>query len=298
MSNYKFTVFTATYNRADKIHRVYDSLKKQIYKDFEWIIVDDGSSDNTEEIVAKWVNESNFFPIRYIKKENGGKHTAFNIGVKEAKGDLFLPLDSDDSCVPEALEVFNVTWEGIENKSNFSAVTALCKDENGEIVGQKYPKDIFDSDSIELKYIHNVDGEKWGFQRTDILKKFPFPEPENLKLYPEGVIWNKISRKYKTRFINSALRIYIPGEDSYTSAPVKKFSRALAIGHTSILNDCIDYFWRNPIAFFKTAVHYTRFTLHSKNQFFSNLNNNLARLIVIISLPVAFLVFMKDNLKS
>ncbi|MFV9551026.1 glycosyltransferase family 2 protein [Algibacter sp. PT7-4] len=297
MSKYTFTVFTATYNRANKIHRVYDSLKNQTFKDFEWLIVDDGSIDNTEDIVNKWITEAEF-PIRYIKKSNGGKHTAFNVGVAEANGELFLPLDSDDSCVPEALYIFNETWQAIENKQNFSAVTALCQDENGKVVGQKYPQDIFDSDSIELKYIHNVNGEKWGFQKTDVLKEFPFPEPKDLKLYPEAVIWSKISRKYKTRFINKTLRIYIPGEDSYTTAPIKKFAKASAIWHTSILNDCIDYFKYNPMAFLKTGVHYSRFTFHSNAVFFKNLHNNLARFIVLLSLPVAILVYLMDNTRN
>jgi glycosyltransferase involved in cell wall biosynthesis len=296
MYKYTFTVFTATYNRAHTIHRVYDSLKKQTFKDFEWLIVDDGSIDNTEEIIKQWITEADF-EIRYFKKANGGKHTAFNVGVKMANGYLFLPLDSDDRCIPEALEVFNDTWDKIEDKNSFSAVTGLCRDEEGKLVGQKYPNDIFDSDSIELKYIHKVEGEKWGFQRTDVLKEFPFPEPEGLKLYPEAVIWNKISRNYKTRFINQTLRIYIQGEDSYTKAPIKKFAKASAIWHTNILNDCIDYFWRNPLAFFKSGVHYTRFTFHSKTSFFRNLNNNLARIIVIIALPVAIFIYIYDYLK-
>ncbi|MFS4481922.1 glycosyltransferase family 2 protein [Hyunsoonleella sp. 2307UL5-6] len=297
MYNYTFTVFTATYNRAHTIHRVYDSLKTQTFKDFEWLIIDDGSTDDTEKIIKKWMSEANF-EIRYFKKNNGGKHTAFNLGVQKANGELFLPLDSDDSCIPEALEIFDKTWNEIEDKSSFSAVTGLCRDASGELVGQKYPKDIFDSDSIELKYIHKVNGEKWGFQKTDVLKEFPFPEPKDLKLYPEAVIWNKISRKYKTRFINQTLRIYIQGEDSYTKAPIKKFAKASAIWHTSVLNDTIDYFWNNPLAFFKTAVHYTRFTFHSKTVFFSNLKNNLARFVVIMSLPVAMLVYIRDSIKG
>lgn len=297
MSTYTFTVFTATYNRAKILHRVYDSLKVQTFTDFEWLIVDDGSIDNTETIVSKWIEEAEF-SIRYIKKQNGGKHTAFNVGVKEAKGELFLPLDSDDRCVAEALAVFNEIWQGIENKEKFSAVTALCEDINGNLVGQKYPKDIFDSDSIELKYVYNIHGEKWGFQRTDVLKEFPFPEPQNLKLYPEDVVWHRISRKYKTRFINKTLRIYIPGEDSYTKQGVKKFASALVIGHASVLNNCIDYFKVNPLAFFKSGVHYSRFTFHSKNTFYTNLENNLARIIVFVALPVAILVYIKDTLKN
>lgn len=295
MYNYTFTVFTATYNRADKLHRVYDSLKTQTFTNFEWLIVDDGSTDNTKEIVETWITEADF-PIRYYSKPNGGKHTAFNMGVKKAKGELLLNFDSDDACVPEALEVFYNTWKSIENKKDFSAVTGLCKGVDGKIVGAKFPKDVLDSDSIELKYKYKIEGEKWGFQRTDVLKEFPFPEPEGMKLYPEAVIWSQISRKYKTRFINKPLRIYIVGEDSYTSAPPQKYSKAAAIWHESILNECIDYFKYNPLQFFKSAVHYSRFSLHSNNIFFKNLKNNLARLLVLMVFPLALFVYLKDNI--
>ena len=100
-----FTVFTPTYNRAYTLHRVYESLKAQTYRDFEWLIVDDGSNDNTRELIQKWQNES-LFSIRYIYQQNSGKHIAFNRAVREAKGELFLTLDSDDACVEEALERF------------------------------------------------------------------------------------------------------------------------------------------------------------------------------------------------
>lgn len=96
-----FTVFTPTYNRAHLLHRVYESLKKQTCKDFEWLIVDDGSTDATGDLIAAWQQESlTDFPIRYIWQDNGHKKSAFNRGVKEAHGELFVPWDSDDVSSP------------------------------------------------------------------------------------------------------------------------------------------------------------------------------------------------------
>ena len=111
-----------------------------------------------------WQAESNF-PIRYIFQENQGKPAAFNHGVREARGELFLTLDSDDECVPEALDRFKYHWDTIPSaeKDKFSAVTVLCRDQNGDLVGDKFPRDVLDSDTIEVTFKYGVGGEKWGF---------------------------------------------------------------------------------------------------------------------------------------
>src|SRR3974390_2817293 len=96
---YAFTVFTATYNRAHTLHRVYDSLCAQTLHDFEWIVIDDGSTDNTAELIDDWAKAAQF-PIRYFKQNHSGKHVAHNLAVREARGLFFLPLDSDDACLP------------------------------------------------------------------------------------------------------------------------------------------------------------------------------------------------------
>ena len=194
---YVFTVFTPTFNRAHTLHRVYESLKAQTYRDFEWLIVDDGSTDNTRKLVEQWQQE-NLFPIRYLYQENSGKHIAFNRGVREAKGELFLTFDSDDSCVPQALERFKYHWDSIpeDKKEKFSAVTALCINQEGEQIGNSFPFEVTDSDSIEIRTKYGVVGEKWGFQRTEVLKMFPFPEIPGEKFITEGIVWNRLSRQY------------------------------------------------------------------------------------------------------
>lgn len=264
-----FTVFTPSYNRANTLHRVYESLMAQTFEDFEWLIVDDGSNDGTENLVRSWQNsKETWFPIRYIWQENQHKKAAHNRGVKEAKGKLFLTLDSDDRCLPEALERFAHHWEAIpENqKHEFSAVTALCKDENGTIIGDPFPAEWIDSDSLEIRYKFKISGEKWGFHRTEVLKQFLFPE--NIKgLVPEGVVWNQVARKYKTRFVNEALRIYCQNEDGNAEQLSSLIDPKLnAPGHAywkwSILSYEISYFNFKPVMFFLEAARLTRFSLH------------------------------------
>src|SRR5258708_39119995 len=150
---YVFTVFTPTFNRSQTLSRVYEGLRLQTFRDFEWLIVDDGSTDGTKELVEKWQTESSF-PIRYIYQENQGKPAAFNRGVQEAQGELFLTLDSDDACVPHALDRLKYQWDGIpaSQKDKFSAVTVLCKGPKGGLLSGKIPPALLDSGSLTLVF--------------------------------------------------------------------------------------------------------------------------------------------------
>ncbi len=216
---YIFTMFTPTFNRVHTLYRVYESLTKQTFKlknGFEWLIVDDGSTDETKELIENYKKDA-WFPIRYYYQKNSGKYIAINRGIELAKGEFFLIADSDDRFLDNALEILYSTWEGIKNKNEFSAVEGHCIDPNtGKIIGTKYPKDIFDSNTLELNYKYKIKGEKWGFQKTDILKEYPFPILKNTKFIPEGIVWLKIARKYKKRCINKVLRIHILENDGIT----------------------------------------------------------------------------------
>ena len=104
------TIFTPTYNRADILNKAYKSLKRQTNKDFIWLVVDDGSIDNTEDVVKGWIDE-NIIEIKYIKKENGGKHTAYNVAVENTSTELIMiALDSDDYLSDDAVEIILDTW--------------------------------------------------------------------------------------------------------------------------------------------------------------------------------------------
>ncbi|WP_200763268.1 glycosyltransferase family 2 protein [Nitrosophilus alvini] len=292
---YTFTVFTPTYNRAHLIHRVFESLKSQTLMDFEWLIVDDGSKDNTKEVVEEF-KKSNF-PIRYIYQENGGKHRAFNKGVKEAKGKFFLTADSDDRFLPDALEKLKYYWDLIPDneKENFSAVTGLCIDKNGNIIGDKYPKDIFDSNSFETTFIFKIKGKKWGFQRTDVLKRFPFKEFEGENFIPKSSVWFEVSKFYITRYINEPLRIYEINEDSLSSNAIQ-----LMINNPNgtIYNYYKEFNLPIPLKYkIKFMINCLRFSFYNKELFFGCIKIQNKLLLPFI-FPVAFLMYIKDNLKK
>jgi glycosyltransferase involved in cell wall biosynthesis len=301
---YLFTVFTPSYNRARTLPRVYQSLQRQTFRDFEWLIVDDGSSDGTRALVEHWQTEADF-PIRYIFQENQGKPGAFNHGVREAKGELFLTFDSDDECVPEALERFKFHWDNIPatEKPKFSAVTVLCKDQHGNLVGDKFPKDVFDSDTIEVTFKYGVDGEKWGFQRTDVLKQFPFPTIPNSKFISESVVWFDLSRKYKTRYVNETLRIYHvqdgAGDHLSTLSPGVLSGRTYL--HRFVLNELIDWLYRTPKSILRSAINFSRYSFGlgvSPWSQLKELHSTTARLLVVTSLPVGFLMSLRDKQRT
>jgi glycosyltransferase involved in cell wall biosynthesis len=263
--DYAFTVFTPTYNRAHTLPRVWKSLQGQTFRDFEWLIVDDGSSDNTRELVAGWAAASDF-PIRYLWQRNAHKKVASNLAVREARGFLFLTLDSDDECLPNSLERLWWHWLNIpeDERPRFSAVTGLCADPHGKIVGRPFPcSQWMDSDSIEVFHRYRACGEKWGFQRTDVMRAFPFPEDVD-GYVPEGVAWSRISVQYKTRFINEILRIYHPTPDGITGSrqPEARSAQGNVVWMSSIFTIEWPYFRHNPAWFVRNAVNYTRFHLH------------------------------------
>lgn len=137
-----FTICTPTYNRAHTLSRVHESLMRQTFRDFEWVVVDDGPTDGTGELVRKWkADHRTWFPIRYFWQENQHKKVAFNRGVREARGELFLVADSDDWFPPNALETFAEHWRLIPDgeREQFAGVCGLCVYENGRVVGDRFP---------------------------------------------------------------------------------------------------------------------------------------------------------------
>ena len=190
----KLTVFTPTYNRRELLARAYKSLTKQTVKDFVWLIVDDGSTDHTDDAVKKWIDEG-IIPIRYHYRENGGKMRAHNTGVSLCDTELFLCLDSDDWLVEDAAESLLHAYEdaGREYKGSkpIGGVVAHKGKSRDEILGSSDFPDTGVSTLYGL-YQRGFSGETTLMFRTEVLKRFPFPEIEGEKYVPEDYIYDKI----------------------------------------------------------------------------------------------------------
>ena len=213
---YTFTVFTPTYNRAGLLTELYESLKIQTYKNFEWLIIDDGSADNTEETVKEFQKE-NILKINYIKKENGGKQRAYNLAVENAGGELFICLDSDDKYIPEGLEIILRYWKEYEKRDDIAGMGYLSVYPDGKIIGKKFPEDVIISNQFDIYYKYQVSGDKGLMFRTEILKEYKFPEIAGAKFITEAVVYNRISRKYNILYINKEIEIKQYHEGGLTS---------------------------------------------------------------------------------
>lgn len=219
----KFTVFTPVFNRKDKIHRVWESLNKQTFRDFEWIVVDDGSTDNVIEILEVYKKEADF-PVKIFQQENLGKHFAWNRAVDMAQGELFVPADSDDSFESNTLEFFAQKWESIPllDREKYSGINVLCKDPvTQKIIGDEFPKDGIISNNLELFYKYKVNGEKWGCIRTELLRSIPYPEIIGKKNYVQAYTWFSLAKKYRVKCYNIPLRSYYYEQDSITARQQK-----------------------------------------------------------------------------
>lgn len=296
----RITVFTPTYNRRNSIHRVFDSLKTQTYRDFIWIIVDDGSIDNTESIIKQF-KETADFRIIYIYKENGGKHTAINRALKETTSELFLIADSDDSFSNNALEVFINTWDSIpENeKPLYKGVIAKCYNgEDGTPIGS-FPEYMFDSNDLDAYFVHRFCFEKWNIVRTDIMKEIPFPEPEEkLKFYPESVVWWRMARKYKTRYIDENLRAYYHDQEN---SLIQNNGRARETIYfwRYYINEAMDYFWKYPIAFARAYVGYSRDNIRIGRKYreaISTINGIYRKILVTCGYPIGYLLAKRKGI--
>lgn len=205
------TVFTPTYNRGHLLLELYRSLEAQTSKNFEWLVVDDGSSDDTSNVL-KALSLKASFPIRYYYKENGGKHTAINIGVKEAKGDLFFIVDSDDCLPPTSLETLQKYYSQIEYDDNFVGVGGLIAHRNGEQVSQGIHQ-VTNAMTIEMMYKVKTQGDFAEAYKTSMMRQCPFPEIRGERFCPEVLVWNRLTQRRKVRFFPEVIyyRDYLGG---------------------------------------------------------------------------------------
>ena len=236
MHKFKFTIFTPTYNRAYMLKHLYEDLKQQTFKDFEWLIVDDGSTDDTKELIEKYIEE-NLIYINYIIKENGGKHTAMNVGGDHSKGELFFVVDSDDGLVKDALEKINRSWNSVKSKDDCVGIVGLNQYKNGQIIGEKF-KEIMEIPFIEIYQKYKVYGDKAIAIKSDIIKQYKFPEDKDIKFVTESVILDNISRKYKVRCTNDVLKVTEYLEDGLTKNKLSdNYIKGMAFSALYCIND-------------------------------------------------------------
>lgn len=202
----KITVFTPSYNRAYILPKLYNSLVQQTSSDFEWVVVDDGSSDNTSELLSQWEKCASF-PIKWQTQPNQGKHIAINTGVSMASGELFFIVDSDDYLTPDAIEKVIRFWESEQRGDDISGIIGYRSFASNKLVGTPLPPDIKRCKLYETGKKYNSAGDKVVIYRTSILRRFPFPKFGNERFLVESYVFNQIDDGYDMVVMND--RVYM-----------------------------------------------------------------------------------------
>jgi glycosyltransferase involved in cell wall biosynthesis len=288
------TVLTATHNRADKLRRLYESLTLQSYTDFEWLVVDDGSSDDTADVVAALIAEASF-PARYIYQANRGRHVALNLGVREAAGAFCAVIDDDDWYAPNGLERLMFHWDALPDKERFAEVQGLCLNATGDLVGTRYPAPVVDSDYFQLTQVLDVRGDKLGAVRTDVLRRFPFPEQFGGSFLDERIAWNRISVSYGIRGINEVI-----GYKEYLESGISSTNRArhatLSDQRLLFYHELLDMRRKLPArSRYKAYANLIRNGLHQHEPLVSQMRSVPGRWWWLSALPAGLLLYWRDE---
>lgn len=287
------TVFTPTYNRADLLPRLYESLCAQSYRDFEWVVVDDGSVDGTEVILKEWI-DAGILNIHYFKQLNGGKHRAINQGVRMATGDLFFIVDSDDFLPKNALENVLQHYSTVSNDASVAGVAGRRMYDTGVVVGNSTFTELL-SNSIAIRYKHGVTGDLVEVFRTAVLREFPFPEFTNEKFCPEALVWNRIAQRYTLLFFNEGIYITEYLEGGLTSnivrirmqSPMSSMLCYSELSHQSI-----------PIVQkIKAVLNFWRFSFNSD----LSISKKIVKVSFVLSLfcfPLGYGFYLIDKIKN
>lgn len=219
------TVFTPTYNRAYRLEKLYNSLRIQTSKDFEWIVINDGSSDNTGELFKKWLGEDNGFKIIYREVPNGGKQRAINRAVHMASSDAFFIVDSDDYLLENAIEKADLWFSQVAEDESFAGVSGLKGEAFDRPVGGygSFEGEYIDCTNLQ-RHLYNLLDDKSEIYKTSILRKYPFPEFEGENFIPEPVVWDHIAKDgYRIRWFNEVIYICEYLSDGLSASSDKKF---------------------------------------------------------------------------
>ncbi len=244
------TVVTPTYNRAHTLCRVFDSLLQQTYQNFKWLVVDDGSTDGTAELVQGF-KEKAWFPVDYAYMDHAGKYGAVNLSYQLVDTKYIINCDSDDAMLPNGLETIMKLWNEVpkDKLAKIWCVTGRCIDSaTGEIVGDLFPENINDlSGKEKRKVLFQTRGEKHSCRLTEIVKRFPYPTfPDTGKLVPNHT-WIRINALYDQYCSNEPVSIYYQDSiDSLAKSPSKERKLGYYYYAVMCINDYFDQFSYNP----------------------------------------------------
>ncbi|MBQ8047205.1 MAG: glycosyltransferase family 2 protein [Prevotella sp.] len=286
------TVFTPAYNRAHTIGRTYESLCRQTCKDFEWLIIDDGSTDNTRELVQGWIDEKPEFPIRYIYQANQGMHGAHNTAYDNITTELNTCIDSDDWMPDDAVEKIIMFWRE-HGSGKYAGIIGLDVKESGELIGTPLPNDLYAMNLSEF-YQDGGAGDKKLVLRTDIVKLYPpYPRFDKERYFSLGYLYLLIDQDYKCLCLNEPLVVVDYQPDGSSHSMYRQY-------------------WNNPRGFmylrqehiriyksfrlrFRSSIHYISHCLRAKA--YRHLLSTSRPLMALCALPFGVCLFFFTRYK-
>ena len=279
------TIFTPAYNRAYTLHKCYESLKNQTNKDFKWLVIDDGSTDNTKELVYKWKEEADF-EIIYIYKDNGGMHTVHNTAYENIDTELNVCIDSDDYMTNDAVDIIVKEWKKVKN-NKLAGLGALNIFESGKVIGTQFPEGVYSSKYFDIYNKHGVSGDKKFVYRTELTRKFPYPEYAGEKYIGLDYKYKKLDEKYELALINKVVCIVEYMDDGSSKNMLKQYRNNprgwcfFRLENLKIPNTSLKYK-------FKEYIHYVSSSLILKEKNF--LQGVPSKGLAILAFPFGYIL--------
>lgn len=293
METKTLTIFTPAYNRAHTLHRCYESLRKQSCKDFVWLIIDDGSTDNTADLVKKWQNETNDFEIKYIYKSNGGMHTAHNTAYENIDTELNVCIDSDDCMADDAVKKIIDFWK--ENGSDkYAGIVGLDADFNNGIIGEKFD-DSLKSTTLSGYYRNGGKGDKKLVYRTDVINKYPpYPVFEGEKYVSLGYKYLLCDQDYDLLVLNEILCNVEYQEDGSSMNMYKQYLRnPKGFAFMRKVDMLYNKTFKENV---KTCIHYVSSSIISHNSNF--IKESPKKVLTILAIPLGIVLTVYIKIKS
>lgn len=293
-NNILITVFTPTYNRGYIIENLYKSLKTQISNNFEWLVIDDGSTDNTEELFKKWNREDNKFNIRYVKTDNNGKPRAINKALEIANGRYLFMVDSDDHITNDAIFKIEKWISEIDDKEDIIAVGAAKVYPDGKYIKGIEPSiddsiGYLDATNLERKN-YNLDADMCEAYKIDILKRFPFEVWDGEKFAPEEITLNEIAlHGYKVRWHKDKIYICDYLDDGLTKGNWNLL-KSNPMGYAMLYNHKLK-FTKSLSERFNYCCQHIALSIIGKQ--YNYIFKSNAKLLMLLSLPFGYMLSLR-----
>lgn len=279
------TVITTTYNRAYCLHQVYESLCRQTCGDFIWLIVDDGSTDDTKQKVDAWIGEKRV-EIEYCYKENGGMHTARNLAYNKVHTEINVIIDSDDWMTDDAVEKIVSFWKKNGSERFYGMITENI-DTKGKLIGTALPANVSDATLTDIFSKYQVKGDKKIILRSDLSKLNPFPEFPGEKFYPASYKYKLLDQKYTLLVLPEAIGVVDYNDDSMTFDKFKQY-KTCPRGFAHYRNEMLKL--EHGKALWKDAVHYVVESKFARAPHY--IKNSCKPILITVCVPVGLLLYL------